>query len=79
MWEAHQFGGKDHPLGRQAKPVRNQFFLTNVLYYRQKYSSVLSAVPVLVSEDPAGEEARYGGPGLTWLHMVCGCKAGWMY
>jgi hypothetical protein len=29
----------------------------------------------LVSDDPAG----CGGPGLTWLHVVCGCEAGWMY
>jgi hypothetical protein len=28
---------------------------------------------------PAGEEARCGGPGLAWLHMVCGWEAGWMY
>jgi hypothetical protein len=26
----------------------------------------------LVSNDPAGEEARCGGPGLVWLHVVCG-------
>ncbi len=22
---------------------------------------------------------RCGGPGLVWLHVVCGCEAGWMY
>ena len=22
-------------------------------------------------DDPTGEEARYGGPGLAWLHVVC--------
>ena len=33
----------------------------------------------LVSDDPAGEEAGWGGPGLTWLHVVCGCEAGWTY
>ncbi len=27
----------------------------------------------------AGEEAGWGGPGLVWSHMVCGCEAGWMY
>ena len=33
----------------------------------------------LVSDDPVGEEAGCGGPGLAWLHVVCGCEAGWMY
>ena len=33
----------------------------------------------LVSDDPAGEEAGCGGPGLAWLQMVCGCEAGWTY
>ena len=32
---------------------------TKGLYYRQKYSSVSSA------DDPAGEEAGCGGPGLV--------------
>ncbi len=31
----------------------------------------------LVSDDLGGEDA--GGPGLVWLHVVCSCKAGWMY
>jgi hypothetical protein len=29
----------------------------------------------LVSNNPAGEEDRCAGPGLEWLHMVCGCRA----
>ncbi len=29
----------------------------------------------LVSDDLRGEDAGCGGPGLVWLHMVCG----WMY
>jgi hypothetical protein len=33
----------------------------------------------LVSDNPAGEEARCGGPGLALLHVVCGCEAGWTY
>jgi hypothetical protein len=33
----------------------------------------------LVSDNPAGEEAVCGGPGLVWLHVVCGCEAGWTY
>ena len=31
----------------------------------------------LVSDDPTGEEAGCGGPGLACLHVVCGCEAGW--
>ncbi len=32
----------------------------------------------LVSDDLGGEDAGCEGPGLVWLHMVCGCEAGWM-
>jgi hypothetical protein len=52
-----------HPLGSQAPPTwqpgpanQNEFFP----HYRQKYSS---APP---SDNPAGEEAGCGGPGLAW-------------
>jgi hypothetical protein len=31
----------------------------------------------LVSDDPTGEEAGCGGPGLAWLYMVCSCEARW--
>jgi hypothetical protein len=31
------------------------------------------------SHDPTGEEARCVGPGLAWLHVVCGCEAIWTY
>ncbi len=31
----------------------------------------------LVSDDLRGEDAGCGGPGLVWLHVVCGCEAGW--
>ena len=33
----------------------------------------------LVSDDPAGEEAGCEDPGQEWLHVVCGCEAGWTY
>ncbi len=33
----------------------------------------------LVSDDLGGEDVGCGGPGLVWLHVVCGCEAGWMY
>ncbi len=33
----------------------------------------------LVSDDLGGEDAGCGGLGLVWLHVVCGCEAGWMY
>ncbi len=32
-----------------------------------------------VSDDLGGEDAGSGGPGLVWVHVVCGCEAGWMY
>ncbi len=40
---------------------------------------VAAAVWWLVSDDLEGEDAGCGGPGLVWLHVVCGCEAGWMY
>ncbi len=33
----------------------------------------------LVSDDLGGEDAGCGDPGLVWLHVDCGCEAGWMY
>ncbi len=33
----------------------------------------------LVSDDFGGKDVGCGGPGLVWLHVVCGCEAGWMY
>ncbi len=30
----------------------------------------------LVSDDLGGEDAGCGGPGLVWLHVVCGCEVG---
>ncbi len=33
----------------------------------------------LVPDYLGGEDAGCGGPGLVWLHVVCGCEAGWMY
>ncbi len=40
---------------------------------------VAAAVRGAVSDDLGGEDAGCGGPGLMWLHVVCGCEAGWMY
>ncbi len=36
---------------------------------------VAAAVRVAVSNDFEGEDAGCGGPGLVWLHVVCGCEA----
>lgn len=32
--------------------------------------------PWLDSYNPNGEAAAFGGPGLLWLHVICGCEAG---
>jgi hypothetical protein len=45
-------------------------------FITDKYSSVSSAVRVLVSDNPVGEKARCGVPGPVWLHVYCGCEAG---
>ncbi len=39
---------------------------------------VAAAVRWLVSDDHGGEDAGCEGPGLVWLHTVCGCEAGWL-
>jgi hypothetical protein len=56
-----------HPLGSQAQTIRICFspqkgFITN---RNTPQFHQLSGWLV------AGEEARYGGPGLAWLHVVC--------
>jgi hypothetical protein len=68
-----------HLLGSQAKSIRMSLppqkgFITdrNIPQFHQ-----LSGW--LVSNDPTGEEAECGGPGLLWLHVVCGCEASWTY
>ncbi len=40
---------------------------------------VAAAVRVAGLRWSGGEDAGSGGPGLVWLHVVCGCEAGWMY
>ncbi len=37
------------------------------------------AAAVGVADHLGGEDAGCGGPGLVWLHVVCGCEAGCMY
>ncbi len=43
--------------------------------YTNRLSQQLSVW--LVSDDL--EDAGCGGPGLVWLHVVCGSEASWMY
>ncbi len=52
-------------------------FVHNFFGYANRLLQQLSGW--LVSDDLGGEDAGYGGPGLVWLHVVCGCEAGWMY
>ncbi len=40
---------------------------------------VAAAVWVAGLRGLGSEDAGCGGPGLVWLHVVCGCEAGWMY
>jgi hypothetical protein len=55
------------------------FFPTKGVYYRQNTLQFHQLSGCLVSDDPAGEEARCKGPGLTWLHVVYSCEASWTY
>ncbi len=52
-------------------------FVQKFFGYANRFLQQLSGW--LVSDDLGGEDAGCGGPGLVWLHVVCGCEAGWMY
>ncbi len=52
-------------------------FVQKIFSYANRLLQQLSGW--LVSDDLGGEDAGCGGPGLVWLHVVCGCEAGWMY
>ena len=68
-----------HPLGSQAQPIRKRLFVGKNLITDRNTPQLHYLSRWLVSDDPSREEARCGGPGLAWLHVVCGCEAGWMY
>ncbi len=40
---------------------------------------VAAVVRVAVVRRSWGEDARCGGPGLVWLHVVCGYETSWMF
>ncbi len=52
-------------------------FVNKCFGYANRLLQQLSGWPV--SDDLGGEDAGCGGPGLVWLHVVCGCEVGWMY
>ena len=60
-----------HPLGSQAQPVRMSLSPQKIII-TDRYTPP-------PSDDPAGEEAGCGSPGLAWLHVVCGCETSRMY
>jgi hypothetical protein len=62
-----------------AQPIRISFPSQKGFITERTTPQVHQLSGWLVSGDPAGEEARCGGPGLAWLHIVCGCEAGWTY
>jgi hypothetical protein len=52
------------PLPKRASGIEREHLLTE-FGYDDKLQS--------------GEKDGCGGPGLVWLHVVCGCEAGWTY
>jgi hypothetical protein len=68
-----------HPLVNQAQPIRMGFSPQKGFITDRNASQFHQLSGWLVSDDPAGEEARCGGSGLTWSHVVWGCEASWMY
>ena len=80
LWISHDWA-PTHPLGSQTQPIRMSFspltgFITEINTPQYFFPQLAGG---LVSDDPAGEESRCGGPGLAWLHVGCGCEAGWTY
>jgi hypothetical protein len=63
--------GSQSWVGSQAQLIRICFHHKNTLHTE----IFLSTTPPS-SDDPAGKEAGCEGPGLAWLHVVCGCEAG---
>ncbi len=61
--------------GRRASLRRFWQFVQKFFGYANRLLQQLSGW--LVSDDL--EDAGCGSPGLVWLHVVCGCEAGWMY
>ena len=66
-----------HPLGSQAQPIRMGFSPQKGFITDRNTPQFHQWSGWLVSDDPADEEAGCGCPGLAWLHIVCGCEAGW--
>ncbi len=61
------------PQKQKSMAVQN-LFVQKFFGYANQLLQQLSAW--LVSDDLGGEDAGCGGPGLVWLHVVCGCEAG---
>ena len=70
---------KAHPLWSQAQPIRISFPPKKGFITDRTTTQFHQLSGWLVSDNPAGEEAGCGGPGLTRLHVVCGCEAGLTY
>ena len=68
-----------HPLGSQAKLIRIGFSPQKGFITDRNIPQFHQLARWLVSDNPAGKEARCGGPGLAWVHMVCGYEADWTY
>ena len=56
-------------MGSQAQPIRIRFSPQKGFITDRNASQFHQLSGWLVSDDPAGEEAGCGGPGLSWLHV----------
>jgi hypothetical protein len=66
------------PTHYRARPRQSEFVFTLKRALLQIEMALSTPYPP-PSDNPAGEEAGCGGPGLAWLNVVCGCEAGWTY
>ena len=57
-------------VGYDAEPQSGLEMVSDSLCRNYLVVQPLSFISCPVSYDPAGEEARCGGPGLAWLYMI---------
>lgn len=71
--------GRGVGLGGQAQPIRITFSPQKGFITDRNIPQFYQLSVWLVSDDPTGEEAGCGVPGLAELHVVFCCEAGWRY
>ena len=67
--------GGCRPTHWEARPSHSEFVLPHKIALLDRNTPQIHQLSGwLVSDNAAGEEARCGGPGLEWLHVVYDCE-----